>query len=509
MVYSLLYIFSYCNIDKILNKIFFNNYKDILANELIQTNNNFYYTISNLNLFVLFIYSFYIIKNLYYYKPVNNIINILGFIYIKYIFSFFLNNNITIYEYETSRNIMWLFTTPLMLKLYCNVNNIKLIDINAHYHIIPVTINIFIYPFKNTLIYYFFICVSWMFLLYFIKTLIEKKSLRFTNIYIFIWFIFMFLNIIELAKITNIYNINLYYSFADTISKMMTCIMMNDYYEEDLRQLNNVDLQSIQFMSIIVKTIDKYKKENLILTNQCKKLIDSSAYYFLSKIPTNQTIIEQELLRKILPFNFDKDYITNINMGAKQFDMICILFADIINYTELAQKYDDKIIFSLLNSVYTTFDNIIKKYKYLQKIETIGDAYMIVGDIFRDKYNHVDVIKEIILFAIDILNEIKNIKTPDNIPLCLRIGINMGPVSIGILGNEIPRLCIVGHAVNMASRLQSTAEKDTIQFSKHIYDQIKNIKFDIPIDILIKENIFLKNIGFITTYNITLQTRHS
>jgi hypothetical protein len=60
----------------------------------------------------------------------------------------------------------------------------------------------------------------------------------------------------------------------------------------------------------------------------------------------------------------------------------------------------------------------------------------------------------------------------------------------------------------MASRLQSTAEKDTIQFSKHIYDQIKNIKFDIPINILIKDNIFMKNIGSITTYNITLTAYH-
>lgn len=507
MVYSILYIFSYCNLDKILDKFFFCYYKDKLNNELIQSNSNFYYTLSNLNLFVLSIYSFYIIKNLYYYKPVNNILNILGFIYIKYILYFFTDNNpITISEHEINRNIMWMFTTPLMLKLYCNVNNIKMIDINAHYHIIPTTINVFIYPFKNTNIYYLFIGGSWILLLLFMKTLISKQDFRFTNIYLFIWSIFMILNIVELFNLTNIYNINLYYLFADTISKMMTCIIMNDYYEEDLLQLTNIDLQSIQFMTNIIKTINKYKNENLILTNQCKKLIDVTSHYFLSKIPINQTIIEQELLRKILPFNFDKDYIANININAKQFDMICILFTDIVSYSELAQKFDDKIIFSLLNNIYTTFDNIIKKYQHLQKIETIGDAYMVVGDIFRNKHihNHKDVIKEIILFAIEILSEIKNIKTPDNVPLCIRIGINIGPVSIGILGNEIPRLCVVGHSVNMAARLQSTAEKDTIQFSKHIYEQIENINFDIPFNVIVKENIFLKNIGSTTTYNIKL-----
>jgi class 3 adenylate cyclase len=168
----------------------------------------------------------------------------------------------------------------------------------------------------------------------------------------------------------------------------------------------------------------------------------------------------------------------------------------------LARKYDDKIIFQLLYNIYTLFDYTIKKYPHLQKIETIGDAYMVVGDIFRNSSNHNIVIKEIILFALDIVNEIKTIQTPDNIPLCIRIGINIGNVSIGILGNEIPRLCVVGNSVNVASRLQSTAEIDTIQFSKHIYEQVKDIEFDKNFEITIKENVFLKNMGSVTTYNI-------
>jgi class 3 adenylate cyclase len=84
----------------------------------------------------------------------------------------------------------------------------------------------------------------------------------------------------------------------------------------------------------------------------------------------------------------------------------------------------------------------------------------------------------------------------------------MGVVNIGILGNEIPRLCVVGNAVNVASRLQSTAEEDTIQISRHIYEQIVNeeesIMFDdiSKIDFIEKENVFLKNIGSVKTYNI-------
>jgi class 3 adenylate cyclase len=128
---------------------------------------------------------------------------------------------------------------------------------------------------------------------------------------------------------------------------------------------------------------------------------------------------------------------------------------------------------------------------------------MVVGDIFRTSINNKIVIKEIILFAFDIINDIKTIKTPDNKLLSLRVGINIGDVSIGILGNEIPRLCVVGNTVNMAARLQSTADIDTIQVSSFIYEELKDIDFDIKLNINIKENVFLKNIGSVTTYNVS------
>jgi class 3 adenylate cyclase len=174
---------------------------------------------------------------------------------------------------------------------------------------------------------------------------------------------------------------------------------------------------------------------------------------------------------------------------------------DIINYTELAKKYNSDTIFKLLNSIYNHFDTIIKKYQHLQKIETIGDAYMVVGDIYRNKLNHKIVIKDIISLGLEFIHEIKSISTPDNVPLCIRIGINIGSVNIGILGNEIPRLCVVGNTVNVAARLQSTAEEDTIQMSEHIYEQIED-DMGTDIDIVKKENVFLKNIGSVTTYNI-------
>ena len=508
MIYLILYVFLYCNADDILNKFYLSNYTTILNNELIQNNSKFYYSITNLNLFVLSIYSIYLINKVLFYKSTNITSTALALVYIKYILNSILSDNITLYQHEFSRIVMWLFATPLMLKMYCDINSIKFRDINIHCHILPVAVNIFIYPYRNTTIYFYFTGCSWALLLFFMKTFYEKRNLIFTNIYLIIWGIFMVLTIIDIFHLTDVYTVNLYYLFADMISKLTTCIMIDECIEKEMIQLNNIDLQSVQFISYMTTHINKYKTEIIVITPKCSALVDLTRTGLLLKIPQDKTILEQELLNKILPFGFDKEYIATAsanataNASAKQFNMICVLFTDIVNYTELAQKYDDVIIFQLLNSVYISFDKIIKKYPHLQKIETIGDAYMVVGDIFRNTINHNVVINEILSFAIDIIREVKTIKTPDNIPLCIRVGINIGSVSIGILGNEIPRLCIVGNAVNMAARLQSTAEIDTIQISSDVYELLENIEIDKKYEFTKKENVFLKNMGSVTTYNI-------
>ena len=506
MIYLILYVFLYCNADDVLNKLYLSNYSTTLNNELIQNNSNFYYSITNLNLFVLSIYSIYLINKVLYYKSTNMTSTTLALVYIKYILNSILSDNTTLYQHEFSRIVMWLFATPLMLKMYCDINNIKLRDINIQCHILPVAVNIFIYPYRNTTIYFYFTGYSWVLLLFFMKTFYEKRNLMFTNIYLIIWGIFMSLTIIDIFHLTDVYTVNLYYSFADMMSKLSTCIMIDECIEKEIIQLNNIDLQSVQFISYVITHINKYKTEIVVITPKCNAFVDLTRTGLLLKIPQDKTILEQELLNKILPFGFDKEYISSASASAtanaKQFNMICVLFTDIVNYTELAQKYDDVIIFQLLNSVYMSFDKIIKKYSHLQKIETIGDAYMVVGDIFRNTINHNVVINEILSFAIDIIREVKTIKTPDNIPLCIRVGINIGSVSIGILGNEIPRLCIVGNAVNMASRLQSTAEIDTIQISDDIYKLLENIEIDKKYEFTKKENVFLKNMGSVTTYNI-------
>ena len=338
------------------------------------------------------------------------------------------------------------------------------------------------------------------------KSLNKYRHLKFANLYILIWGIFMSINVLDISQTINPSTIHAFYNLSDTIFKFTFNFVISNYNEQKLILRENMDLQSVNFMSTVLKNIHEFEKGNVKITPTCSNLIKLFKKKFNDKIPKSNSKLKLELLKKILPFDLDGDYVSmnakKEHGSKKEFNFICVLFMDIVNYTELAQRYSGDTIFKLLDVVYDRFDNIIKKYSHLQKIETIGDAYMVVGDIYRNELNHKVVVKEILLLGLEFIKEIKTIKTPDKVPLCIRIGITIGNVNIGILGNEVPRLCCVGNAVNVASRLQSTAEKDTIQMSRHVYEHAEETNFGFAIEYVEKKNVFLKNMGSITTYNI-------
>ena len=517
-MFSLLcYIMLYYNVNTFMVHIYLpyivNNYDVISNNNYIFDNKELYFLLNTTSYFMLFLYIVSLTYKLFFSKIYDMFSIGLMFIYLKHIFDIIICPNMTIMDYEITRGLMWVFTTPLMLQMYCHANNLSLYDINFYYHLITVIPNIFVTPFKYKPIYFVFTILFSVTSLLFLRRLYQHNQKPFTNLYIQIWLTFILINILDITQLCSPIFIHGLYNIADTLSKFICNIIISDYNEQKIIMCENMDLQSVQFISCVIKHINEFEKTNNKITCVCNKLIRSCKNDFIDKIPNTNNNLKLELLKKILPFDLDKTYIKHGGVGGvgevgaisgdnKEFNFICVMFMDIVNYTELAKKYNGNTIFKLLNDVYCHFDTIIKKYKYLQKIETIGDAYMVVGDIYREELNYKIVVKEIILLGLEFIKEIKTIKTPDNVPLCIRIGINIGSVNVGILGNEIPRLCVVGNNVNVASRLQSTAYADTIQMSRHIYEHVEEIDFEYKFKFVIKENVFLKNIGSVTTYNI-------
>jgi class 3 adenylate cyclase len=283
------------------------------------------------------------------------------------------------------------------------------------------------------------------------------------------------------------------------IAKLTTLLIVNDYEEQLYYIKSNIDLQSISLLTSVNKSI-KYFESTTNITQKCKLVITHLNDKLMSFIPSDKTTLKLELLKKILPLELEEKYLTQ-SKEYKPYNNICVLFTDIVSYTELAKNYEADVIYKMLNEIYTRFDDIVIRYGNLQKIETIGDAYMVVSDIYtNDTKNNV---KNMIMLAIDFMKEIKNIQSPNNKPLQLRVGIHIGKVVVGILGVEIPRLCVIGNTVNVANRLQTTTDPDTIQISKNIYEIVEKKDLEIEDYFELRENVFLKNIGTINTYIMT------
>lgn len=454
---------------------------------------------NSIYLFILFIFVLLSINLIVTYKIKNSTIYSLLFIYIKYnIDNIIYNNNIGILQYEIRRSIMYLFTKPLMLNIYCDLNNMKITKIYNYPYMFANFFITMLHPFRN--IYYNKLIISLLSLseLYFINNLFSYKHKNFTIFIINIWILYIFLGIIDLFNILNINDIQIFNLIMDSFSKFFIIIIIIDNYEHIKHINSSIDLQSISLLTNIKKTINTFKTKNN-LTNKSNLLIDIMNNSMLNFYPDDNTTLKMELLKKILPFEFEDKYLSK-TIDYKKYDFIAVLFADIVSYTEIAKEYDAHIVYSLLDDIYSRFDNIIISYNNLQKIETIGDSYMVVSDIYTN--DQKDNIKNIILFALDIFKEIKKINTPNNKPLQLRVGINLGKVVVGILGLEIPRLCVIGNTVNIASRLQSNADSDTIQISTHVKEIAAELNFGFDLSFEKRENVLFKNIGFKTTYTI-------
>lgn len=212
---------------------------------------------------------------------------------------------------------------------------------------------------------------------------------------------------------------------------------------------------------------------------------------------------KNDLLTTILPYGLDTYAIT----GRPTFIKIrhgCIMFIDIVSYCKIVGENTDVIVFLILKKIYDMFDTVIDKYKYIQKIETIGDAYMVVGNMETPGAYNPETYMNMIRFGEEILQKIKHINIPDR-NIQLRIGIHSGSFVTSFPGKIRPRLCVIGKHINIASRIQSTAQPNTIQISNDMYNIIRGFDSvnDSRYTFIQNQNVILKNIGAVNTYTIT------
>ncbi len=204
-----------------------------------------------------------------------------------------------------------------------------------------------------------------------------------------------------------------------------------------------------------------------------------------------------ELLRNILPYEIAEQLKNKGKVDAKKYRRASILFADFVGFSRISATLEPEEIIKELSIFFAEFDNIIDGH-YIEKIKTIGDAYMCVGGLpLRNKSNPIDTTLaglEIQKFVKE-YNEVQRSKNQDVWEL--RLGIHTGKVIAGVIGSKKFAYDIWGDAVNTASRMETGSEPGRVNVSGTTYKYIQEY-----FDCTYRGKIAVKNIGEIDMYYV-------
>jgi class 3 adenylate cyclase len=155
---------------------------------------------------------------------------------------------------------------------------------------------------------------------------------------------------------------------------------------------------------------------------------------------------------------------------ADKFENVSVLFSDIVGFTEMSARFDAETIVKRLDEVFSSFDTIAEQLG-LEKIKTIGDAYMVAGGIPAPRSDHAEAVCEMALRMREVIAQLAE-KSSE--PIRIRIGVHTGPVVAGVIGKHKFIYDVWGDTVNSASRMESHGVPGAIQVSEATYEATKD-----------------------------------
>ena len=235
--------------------------------------------------------------------------------------------------------------------------------------------------------------------------------------------------------------------------------------------------------------ISKTEENNRILNTQ-NEILEVKVIERTSELVA-QTKKTESLMLNILPASIADRLKSGEEGISDSYQNATILFSDLVGFTKMSSGKSPENLVFLLNDLFKRFD-IRAQSLGLEKIKTIGDAYMVVGGLpTKDEDHAVRVTK----MALGMYEDLSEFNKEHDMNLDMRIGINSGPVVAGVIGHSKFSYDLWGNTVNVASRMESTSIPGEIQVSPSTYEQIKN-----HFNARERELIECKGIGLIMTY---------
>ncbi|KAF7665908.1 hypothetical protein LDENG_00126990 [Lucifuga dentata] len=253
-------------------------------------------------------------------------------------------------------------------------------------------------------------------------------------------------------------------AYCELIKKCWShSVTMRPTFEQVKKTLDKMNPHKISPVDMMMNLMEKYSKHlEAIVAERTQDLLQE-------KQKTDR------LLYSMLPKPVADDLRQGWTAEAQSFSNATVYFSDIVGFTQLSGSSTPHQVVDFLNQLYTTFDDIIDNYD-VYKVETIGDAYMVVSGV--PKENGINHAGEIASMALDLVSVCHTFKIPHKptTQLKIRAGIHSGPVVAGVVGTKMPRYCLFGDTVNTASRMESTSEALKIQVSGATADLLHTLR---------------------------------
>lgn len=235
--------------------------------------------------------------------------------------------------------------------------------------------------------------------------------------------------------------------------------------------------------------------------------------YFVIETEKIKTLLDQQhallaeeqkkserVLFNVLPSNIAERLKNSNGLIADGYADVTVMFADLVNFTQLTEQMSPEQMVGLLNTVFSGFDDLSEKYG-LEKIKTIGDAYMVVGGLSRERPDYVE---DMANMAIEMLDFVSRHPVLVKRSQGIHIGIATGPVVAGVIGTKRFIYDLWGDTVNIASRLTDDAKEGDILTDKATYNRLRlEFLFEPP------SVINIKGKGEMTSYRLIGRISHA
>jgi len=176
----------------------------------------------------------------------------------------------------------------------------------------------------------------------------------------------------------------------------------------------------------------------------------------------------ERLLLSILPEPIAQRLRDGEPLIADRFDDVTLLFADIVEFTRLSSSLSPSELVGVLNEVFTVFDELVERHG-LEKVKTIGDAYMVVGGMPERSDDHT---VRVAAMALDLAECVGRIEAARRLGIAFRIGIHCGPVVAGVIGTKKFIYDVWGDTVNLASRMESLGVPGRVQVTHAVKERL-------------------------------------